>query len=127
MCEALYEIPNPALRGDSYRFKFNSSNEGRQMQIQKIIYWILKWILKMMLFLVLLAGTIASAVFAVITVIPDPFASKACRLGYKAHCAFTPISTIILVIVALILGFIFMRIYGKKILQIVSTMRRRFI
>lgn len=64
------------------------------MQIQKIIYWILKWILKVMLFLVLLAGTIASAVFAVITVIPDPFASKACRLGYKAHCAFAVSSTV---------------------------------
>ena len=81
------------------------------MKIKRIIYWILK----MILFLVLLAGAIASGVFAVITVIPDASASKASRLGYKLHCSFAPISTIILVIIALVFGFIFARIYGKKI------------
>ena len=29
------------------------------------------------------------------TVIPNPSASKICMLGYKAHCSFTPISTIL--------------------------------
>ena len=85
--------------------------------IQKMVYWILK----MMLFLVLLAGAIASAVFAPITVLPESSASKANMLGYKSHCSFVPISTISLVIIALILGFIFKRIYGKKILQIVRA------
>ena len=31
---------------------------------------------------------------AVLTLIPTGTASKACFLGYKAHCSFTPISTI---------------------------------
>ena len=67
-----------------------------------------------MLFLVLLAGAIASAVFVPITVLPESSASKANMLGYKSHCSFVPISAISLVIIALILGFIFKRIYGKK-------------
>jgi hypothetical protein len=33
---------------------------------------------------------------AVWTLIPSAAASKACLLGYKAHCSFTPISTIML-------------------------------
>ena len=32
------------------------------------------------------------------TVIPFPYVSKACMLGYKAGCSLTPISTAILVI-----------------------------
>ena len=36
-----------------------------------------------------------SAVLAVSTLIPVPFASKPCLLGYKAHCSFTPVSTVI--------------------------------
>ena len=35
-------------------------------------------------------------VLAVLTLIPSAAASKACLLGYKAHCSFSPISTIIL-------------------------------
>jgi hypothetical protein len=35
-------------------------------------------------------------VLAVLTLIPREAASKACRLGYKALCSFTPISTAIL-------------------------------
>ena len=75
--------------------------------------------LKIMLFLLLLAGTISSATFAGITLIPDSTASKVSLLGYKAHCSFTPISTVILVIMALIFGAIFWRLYGKGIMQIV--------
>ena len=41
---------------------------------------------------------IVSLVLAAIkTIIPFPYVSKACMLGYKAGCSFTPISTIILV------------------------------
>ena len=77
------------------------------MKIQKMFYWALK----MIMFLILFAGAITSGVFALITMVPDESASKACMLGYKAHCSFTPVSTIILITIALIFGFIFMRIY----------------
>ncbi|MFQ5819690.1 MAG: hypothetical protein ACE5I5_06860 [Candidatus Heimdallarchaeota archaeon] len=73
----------------------------------------MKRMLKMMLFLVLLAGTIASGVSAVITLVPDSSASKASMLGYKSHCSFTTISTIILIIMAFIFGFISVRMYVK--------------
>ena len=39
---------------------------------------------------------------AVKTVIPFPFVSKACMLGYKSGCSFAPISTVILVFAAVI-------------------------
>lgn len=84
------------------------------MIVKKIIIWFSKFLL----FLIVFAGFVASGVFAVITVVPDSSASKANMLGYKSHCSFVPISTIILVIMALVFGFIFVRIYGKKILQI---------
>jgi hypothetical protein len=41
------------------------------------------------------------SIAAVKTVIPNEKASKPCLLGYKATCSFTPISTIILIIVAI--------------------------
>jgi hypothetical protein len=34
---------------------------------------------------------------AVKTIIPFPYVSKACMLGYKAGCSFAPVSTIMLV------------------------------
>ena len=37
---------------------------------------------------------------AALTLIPAGTASKACFLGYKAHCSFTPISTIALLALA---------------------------
>ena len=37
---------------------------------------------------------------AVLTVIPRAGASKACRLGYKALCSFTPWGTLILLALA---------------------------
>ena len=42
------------------------------------------------------------AILAIKTVIPNADVSKACRLGYKAACSFTPISTAILIIAAAI-------------------------
>lgn len=36
-------------------------------------------------------------ILAISTLIPSAGASKACPLGYYAHCTFTPYSTIILV------------------------------
>ena len=35
-------------------------------------------------------------VLALVTLMPRAAASKPCLLGYKAHCSFTPISTLIL-------------------------------
>ena len=37
---------------------------------------------------------------AVLTVIPQEGASKACRLGYKALCSFTPWGTLLLLALA---------------------------
>jgi hypothetical protein len=39
---------------------------------------------------------------AIKTVIPNAAASKACLLGYKATCSFTPISTAICIIGAVV-------------------------
>ena len=36
------------------------------------------------------------------TIIPFPYVSKACMLGYKSGCSFAPISTIILVVMIII-------------------------
>jgi hypothetical protein len=45
-------------------------------------------------YIILMVTTIICTLAAVSTVIPSPLASKACMLGYKAHCTFTPIGTI---------------------------------
>jgi hypothetical protein len=39
---------------------------------------------------------------AVKTVIPNADASKACLLGYKATCSFTPVSTVICIVGAVV-------------------------
>jgi hypothetical protein len=44
---------------------------------------------------------VALSIAAIKTVIPNLNASKACLLGYKATCSFTPVSTAILVLVAI--------------------------
>ncbi len=75
-------------------------------------------LLKTLLFLIVLSGFVASVISAGITVVPDSSASKTNMIGYRSHCSFVPISTIILAIVALAFGFLFARIYGKKLLQI---------
>jgi hypothetical protein len=43
----------------------------------------------------LLALTIILTLAALSTLVPQASASRACMLGYKAHCTFTPVSTII--------------------------------
>ncbi|NPV00470.1 MAG: hypothetical protein HPY53_03710 [Brevinematales bacterium] len=47
-----------------------------------------------------------------LTLIPSPGASKACLLGYKAKCSFTPVSTIILLAAAGVLFFLRARAMG---------------
>jgi hypothetical protein len=43
----------------------------------------------------LLLLTIVFTILALSTLIPQASASKECILGYRAHCTFTPISTLI--------------------------------
>ena len=52
--------------------------------------------------IVAVAVIVILSLAAVKTVIPNEEASKPCLLGYKAACSFTPISTAILVIVAIV-------------------------
>ena len=52
-------------------------------------------------------------VLAIKTVIPNNDVSKACRLGYKAACSFTPISTVILLVAAAIVFVV-----AKKVMLI---------
>ena len=53
--------------------------------------------------LTLLAAMIGGWLYAtVLTARPSEKASKLCLLGYKAHCSFTPISTVICIVAALI-------------------------
>lgn len=49
---------------------------------------------------VLLIIAAVTVFLALKTALPSAKASKACRLGYKACCSFTPYSTIIMVAVA---------------------------
>jgi len=49
----------------------------------------------------LAAVIIILGIAAVKTVIPNSNASKPCLLGYKATCSFVPISTVILILVAI--------------------------
>ena len=44
---------------------------------------------------ILLIATIVFTLLAISTLIPQASASKACALGYRAHCTFTPWSTLI--------------------------------
>ena len=47
------------------------------------------------------------------TIIPFPYVSKPCMLGYKAGCSFTPISTAILVVM---IAIVYVAAKKKKIL-----------
>ena len=69
----------------------------------------LKFSIKLLLLLILIAGTIASAISTIWTLIPDSSASKESMLGYKSHCSFTPISTIILIFLTVVFSYILIR------------------
>ena len=43
---------------------------------------------------------------AVKTIIPFPYVSKACMLGYKAGCSFAPVSTVILIAGAVVTYYV---------------------
>ena len=77
----------------------------------------IKFILKLFILIVLLAGAIASAILTVWTIIPDSSTSKESMLGYKSHCSFTPISTIILILIAMVFSYILFRTKFLKLLS----------
>jgi hypothetical protein len=54
------------------------------------------------------------SVLAILTLIPTGMASKACLLGYEAHCTFTPISTLMLLALAGLHVFLHRRSLAKK-------------
>jgi len=49
---------------------------------------------------ILIVLTIIFTISALSTIIPYEHANKLSMLGYKAHCSFTPISTIICIVLA---------------------------
>ncbi len=48
----------------------------------------------------LLILTIVFALAAISTILPILPAGEECMLGYKAHCSFTPVSTLICIVAA---------------------------
>ncbi|MFX0020802.1 MAG: hypothetical protein ACFE9S_00630 [Candidatus Hermodarchaeota archaeon] len=62
----------------------------------------------------LIAGGMSTGIM---TLIPDD-ASKPCYLGYYAHCSFTPYSTLILFVMAIIGTILF--------LKLIKYVRRRY-
>ena len=88
---------------------------------KKELITILKKIIKetfIIFYLILLAGLIGSGIsLGIMTLIPDE-ASKACYLGYYAHCSFTPFSILIL---------FSMGIIGIKILtNLIKSLRKKY-
>ena len=69
------------------------------MKIRKKGYWLL------------FSLTLFFTFLALLTILPSDSASKVCMIGYKAHCTFTPVSTIICLIPAGITCFIRKRFY----------------
>jgi hypothetical protein len=59
-------------------------------------------VLKIIIYVVIVILSIA----VVKTLIPNANASKPCLLGFKATCSFTPISTILLVVAAVVVFFV---------------------
>ena len=57
----------------------------------------------------ILALLVCGIILSIMTLMPDPSASKPCYLGYYAHCSFTPFSTIILLPIVIILLFLLIK------------------
>ncbi len=69
------------------------------MKIRKKGYWLLFTL------------TVFFTLLAISTIIPSERASKVCMMGYKAHCTFTPISTILCVVPAGLVCFVRKRFF----------------
>ena len=72
------------------------------MKKQKKGYWLLFTL------------TIIFTLLAVSTILPDVGASKISRLGYKAHCSYAPISTLICLTLSAITCKIRKRVFTIK-------------
>lgn len=83
------------------------------MTIKKIA----KFSIKFLVLGILIAGAIGSAISVIWTVMPDSSASKESILGYKSHCTFTPISTLILIFMTVIFTYILFRTKFLKLLS----------
>lgn len=46
-------------------------------------------------YMILFILTVALVLAAISTVVPQASAQELCKLGYKAHCSYTPISTLL--------------------------------
>ncbi len=71
----------------------NKPNEKRATEPPKIVITA-----RTKVYIVIAAWVLA----AIKTIIPFPYVSKPCMLGYKSGCSFAPISTVILVVAAAI-------------------------
>ena len=58
--------------------------------------------------------TVASVLAAISTAIPQSSADELCKLGYKAHCSFTPISTLLCLALAGIVCLIRRRFFTQS-------------
>ena len=85
------------------------------VNLKNIIKNIMKFIFLTIYIIFVLALVISGITFGIITLIPDD-ASKPCYLRYYAHCSFTPYSTIILFIMALVGAILLMKLvkYFKR-------------
>ena len=83
------------------------------MSIKKIT----KLSIKLFFLFVLIAGAIGSAISTIWTLLPDSSASKESMLGYKSHCSFTPISTLILIFLAIVFTY---ALFRTKFLKLFS-------
>lgn len=83
------------------------------MGISNIVKTWIRWLLLIILF----AGAIASAISAIWTIMPDSSASKECMIGFMAHCTFTPISTLISLLIAIVFVYILIRTKYLKSLE----------
>ena len=70
---------------------------------------LITYILKLFILLILVAGAIGSTLSAVWTILPDASASKESMLGYHSHCSFAPISTLILIFIAVVFSYLLIR------------------
>ena len=81
--------------------------------IKRVSKLILKSFLLILYTVFLLSLILGARILGIMTLIPDE-ASKPCYLGYYAHCSFTPYSTLILFIMAII-GIILLMKFIKYI------------
>jgi len=59
----------------------------------------------------LLILTILLTLSALSTLLPTPGIHKACQLGYMAHCSFTPISTVLCLLLTAVVCSVRKRIF----------------